>query len=94
MTRRVWITGIFAVLALAALFLYIGFIWGRITEVPRTTDFWKKFGPPIATFRARLCTLALGGLSRYSAWSTPTPRHAIKANATRNQNAAGKGLFG
>jgi hypothetical protein len=72
MTRRVWITGIAAVLALAALFLYIGFIWGRTTEVPQSTDFWKTFGPPIATFGAGLCTLAVGGLALFGVVSTNT----------------------
>jgi hypothetical protein len=72
LTRRVWITGFVAVIALAALFLYIGYIWGRTTEVPQSTDFWKTFGPPIATFAAGLCTLAVGGLAFFGVVSTNT----------------------
>jgi hypothetical protein len=71
-TQRIWIARIIAVLSVASLSVFIGYIWGRVTEVPETTEFWKAVGPPVATFASGLCALAVGGLAFFGVVSTNT----------------------
>ncbi|NKZ10389.1 hypothetical protein HGA11_05310 [Mycolicibacterium septicum DSM 44393] len=81
------ITVVVTVPAFGALIFYVAFALGRVSTVPGSTDFWKTFGPPIATFAAAIATVCIGLVAFFGAvYST---YHLAKSNeATRKQTAA------
>jgi hypothetical protein len=75
------VTGGIAAIVLGALFLWGGYVWGRAVAVPNTTEFWKTFGQPIATFGGAVCTLAVGALALFGVVSTnaATRKHSERS---------------